>query len=300
MTAYQERKLSMFMVVYQYIFDTDPDLLAKMPNFVALYDLFTTQVNTINGLTGNQTLNRSGIVINKTTAREVMCKEGALLAGKVMGFASNTNNSVLFEEVNYPESILLKMADTLCLASCSIIRDRVNDNLAALASYGISSDRINAYEVMIEEFELCIPKPQSGIVSKKQATSMLEVAFKEATDLLQKMFVLTKIVKDEEPIFYIDFVNSKRITKPAYRVLSASGRVVDSNGVPIRKVTMYCSDLKFGKRTSKNGGFRLSAMPDGVYSFEFSRAGYVSKKVDLVFYSGVRFEIVVELDLVEN
>ena len=300
MTAYQERKLSMFMVVYQYIFDTDPDLLAKMPNFVALYDLFTTQVNTINGLTGNQTLNRSGIVINKTTAREVMCKEGALLAGKVMGFASNTDNSELFEEVNYAESILLRMADTLCLASCGIIRDKVNDNLAALATYGITSDRINAYEVMVEEFELCIPKPQSGIVSKKQATSMLEVAFKEATDLLQKMFVLTKIVKDEEPIFYIDFVNSKRITKPAYRVLSASGRVVDSNGVPIRKVTMYCSDLKFGKRTSKNGGFRLSAMPDGVYSFEFSRAGYVSKKVDLVFYSGVRFEIVVELDLVEN
>ena len=45
MTAYQERKLSMFMVVYQYIFDTDPVLLAKMPNFVALYDQLVVMVD---------------------------------------------------------------------------------------------------------------------------------------------------------------------------------------------------------------------------------------------------------------
>ena len=65
MTLYQERKLSMYLLVQQMISETSESIIAKMPNFTQTYDLFKSEVSEINLLTGNHFLKRGGNIIDK-------------------------------------------------------------------------------------------------------------------------------------------------------------------------------------------------------------------------------------------
>lgn len=296
MTLYQERKLSMYLLVQQMISETSAGIIAKMPNFTQTYDLFKSEVSEINLLTGNQVLKRGGNIIDKETARETMCEEASLLIFKVQGLAMNDQNTLLFNEVNYSKSTLFKLPETVCLAVCNIVKERIFDNLSSLAAYGVDTERYEAFVLMIADYEFFIPKPRQGVNSKKQATDLLKVAFKNANTYIKELIILAKIIKADEPDFYMNFVNSTKVTSFAYRILSAKGTVTEPDGTRIGLVLMRCEALNFKRKVSKNGGFNIRSMPDGVYKFEFSRSGYVTKTVEMVFYSGTRFEINVVME----
>jgi hypothetical protein len=293
MTSYQERKLTMFIVFAQFIQGVLPAILALMPKFNDNFTLFLEKVNQINVLTGNQLLNRQGNRVEKETVRESMCELGESITAKIMGFATNENLYQLYSEVNFSGSYLLKIADTICLATCKIIWQKGKDNLANLGDYGITQEVLDEFKAKIDLYELTIPKPQSGVVSKKAATENLKITFKEASELMLKMFGLAKMIKKEQADFYKDFVNSKRISKPPFTVMSASGVVVDTDGERIGLVLMECAALNFKRKVSRTGGFYLKHMEDGVYEFIFSRPGYETTKVEMVFYKGTRFQVVV-------
>lgn len=296
MTLYQERKLSTYLLIQQLVSETSASIIAKMPNFVQTYDLFKNEVSEINLLTGNQLLKREGNIIDKETARETMCEEASLLIFKVQGLAMNDQNTLLFNEVNYSKSALIRLPETACLAVCTIIKERVFDNLSSLAAYGVDTERYEAFVLMIADYESFIPKPRQGINSKKQATELLKLAFQKANTYVKEMIILAKIIKADEPEFYINFINSTKTTLPGYRVLSARGSVNEPDGTKIGLVLMSCKELNFKRKISKKGGFVLRSMPDGVYKFDFSRSGYVTKTVEMVFYSGTRFEINVVME----
>ena len=139
MTLYQERKLSTYLLIQQLVSETSGSIIAKMPNFVQTYDLFKNEVSEINLLTGNQLLKREGNIIDKETARETMCEEASLLIFKVQGLAMNDQNTLLFNEVNYSKSALIRLPETACLAVCTIIKERVFDNLSSFTFKTLST-----------------------------------------------------------------------------------------------------------------------------------------------------------------
>lgn len=57
-----------------------------------------------------------------------------------------------------------------------------------------------------------------------------------------------------------------------------SGRVVDTDGRPIPKVTFWVVGTRFGGTTSENGSFRIIQPEDGI-EIEFRYVGFVTKKV---------------------
>ncbi|WNM18563.1 carboxypeptidase-like regulatory domain-containing protein [Flavobacterium capsici] len=291
MNRKQERKLSMFVVLAQFIQGTLSAILAAMPNFDNLFGEFMHKVNEINVLTGNQVLNREGNFIEKITIKELVSKQGGVIAGKVMGYASNNDLYLLYSEVDYTESGLVKLPDTLCRTTCMIIHDKALEHLANLAPYGVTAEMLGEFKANVELYELSIPKPKAGIQDKKAATAGLKVKFQEASVLVAKMFKLTRIVTTEYPEFVEEFINAKRIDKAAYYELSAKGMVVDGEGNRVGKVTMVCNELNFKRRVSASGGFYLKHMEDGVYQFVFSRPGYETTVVKMVFYKGERFDV---------
>jgi hypothetical protein len=291
MEATQEKKLSMFVVFAMFIQGALSTILAAMPNFNFLFDSFLQKVNEINVLNGKQMLDRKGNKIEKIFVRESLCIDGDLIASNVMAYASYTSNFLLFSEVKYTERGLLKMAATSCKAACLIIHEKATECLPNLGEYGITQIDLDRFKDKIELFDLTIPKSKAGIQSKKLATEQLKVRFKEASELIVKMYLLARSKRHQFPEFYKGFENAKRIDKPSFDVISARGVVVDEEGNRIGKVTMECEALKFKRKTSATGGFYLKHMPDGVYDYNFSRPGWELTKVEMVFYKSTRFEV---------
>ncbi|MGL2964232.1 carboxypeptidase-like regulatory domain-containing protein [Flavobacterium sp. RSB2_4_14] len=298
MNYYQERKLSMFWSMEQFLVGTSPEILDEIPNFTVLFKQFQDKVAVLNVLSGSQALQRQGNIEEKGAVKEDLCVLAADIAGKIMAYAINSNNYQLRREVNYPKSLLMRNADTRCVTNCTIILEKGNAFLGDLATYGITEVVLTDFREMIYLYDSTIPKPKAGVVAKKAATDALRVEFREATILLDKMQLLTKVVEFSQFPFFVDFKNTKRLTKPSYRTLSAIGDVVDAEGNGLALVTMECKELGFLRKVSENGGFRLRNMPDGVYPFVFSRPAYVSKVVEMVFYSGVRYEVRVVMERV--
>lgn len=290
----------MFIVLIEFINGTLAEIIAAMPNFENLFTQFLAKVNEINVLTGNQVLNREGNSIEKLTIKELVCNKGGLIAGKVMGYASNVDDYLLFSEVNYTRSKLYNMADTLCKASCLIIHDKALEHLADLGAYGVTAEMLSKFKDDIELFGLAIPKPKAGIQDKKAATDALVVRFREGSVLVAKMFKLTRIVTNEYPEFVKEFVNAKRIDKAGFMEMSARGVVVDEEGNGVGLVMMTCKELNFKRRVAASGGFYLKHMENGVYEFEFSRPGYETVTVEMVFYKGTRFEVTVVMKQLVN
>ncbi|WNM20321.1 carboxypeptidase-like regulatory domain-containing protein [Flavobacterium capsici] len=300
MTSYQERKLSMFIVFAQFIQGTLAAILASMPNFETLFDKFLLKINEINVLTGNQMLNRKGNRLEKIYVRDSLCFDADDIASKVMAYANYENNFLLFNEVKYTKNVLLQMADTACKTCCQIIHDKALEYVTELATYGITSGVLTDFQAKIDLFELTIPKPKAGIQDKKFATEQLKEKFEEASEFLKKMFILSKTKKKDYPDFVKEFVIAKRIDKPAFVEMSARGAVVDDAGERIGKVTMECKKLNFKRRVAASGGFYLKHMENGVYEFVFSRPGYETTVVEMVFYKGTRFEVEVVMKQLAN
>lgn len=291
MNAEQERKLSMFIVFATFIQGTLGTILASMPNFSTLFDLFLQKVNEINVLTGKQMLNRRGNRLEKVFVREGLCFDADAIAANIMAYASFINDFQLFNEVKYTENSLIKMADTLCKAACLIIHEKGVAYLSVLGDYGVTQTDLDKLMDKIELFELTIPKPKTGIQSKKLATEQMKARFKDASVLIGKLFLLARSKKNAYPEFFDGFENAKRIDKAGYEELSARGTVVDDEGNPIARVTMECKALNIRRRTAASGGFYLKHMPDGVFEFIFSRPGWETTKVEMVFYKGIRTEV---------
>ena len=293
MNYYQERKLNMYLLLQQFITDTPPEVLAAMPNFSSLFTDFNAKVGVLNENSGRQQLQRGGNLVQKAVVRERVAMTGSIIASKVMAYASNVGNDVLFEEVNYPKSSLTSCSETLFVTRCAIIHDKALAHLADLATYAIDNKMLDDFNKDYLLFDSMIPRPQQGVVTKKIATQALRTNFKDSAILLDKMTLLTKMLVESHPDFYRDFTASKRLTAPAYRTLGARGAVVDSNGNRIALVTIACVALGIKHKISKSGGFYLRNLPDGIYPFTFSRAGYVTVTQDITFYRGTREEVLV-------
>lgn len=221
---------------------------------------------------------------------------GASLAAKIMGYAKNNSNLILFEEVSYTKTDFIKCSDTLCVTRCDIIYDKGVQYLSFLDIYGIRQEQLDKFKELYSLFDDSIPKPKTGIIDKKAATKAMRDGFKNIDLKLESMTILSRMVMDSEPKWFFDYNFTKRLTVPAYRTLAARGVVVDGLGNRLGLVLMVCKELNFERKVSKSGGFALRNMPDGVYMFTFSRAGYVSVEQEMVFYKGIRSEVKVVMD----
>ena len=95
MTTKQEDKLSMEIVVVDFLNNTDPSILALMPQINTLKEKFSTNVNKLRTFKNGQTLNRTGNRIAKDQLREQMTQLGFTTAAKVCAYAIAINNEVL-------------------------------------------------------------------------------------------------------------------------------------------------------------------------------------------------------------
>lgn len=293
----QERKLSMYEVVRDLLNTSDPNIIDMMPQMVTYSTTLASNIGLLSSVGGTQKLNRKGIVDTKDSLKSDLILKATDVSRKVQGYAVNIDDLVLLKEVKYSSASMVRLADNILVIVSRIIYDKAKANLSALATYGIDDPVLDALNSAITAYDATIPKPRTGIVTKKIATVNLKQLF-SATDALLKnqIDVLVGIVKDSYPDFYANYVSSRKIINPASHPLALRCRVVDSLDVPVAGVSALVAENGRLFRTKTKGGFNAKSFAAGVYTFQFSKEGYVSQEAPVVIANGERTDVVVTLE----
>src|SRR5690348_11696303 len=137
MTTKQENRFSMQLVARDYL-NANSAIVATLPNcggYVAAVQTGITQVQLIRE---QQEVDKTGLAESKSQLRSNLVSLAMDTVRKVAAYASNVNNVVLLNEVNYSESDLKRCPDTILRDTCQVIFSRANANAGVLVSYGVA------------------------------------------------------------------------------------------------------------------------------------------------------------------
>ena len=295
MNQLQERKRSMYYVVEEFLATVPAATIAGMPQFEVVLQKFTDTVLEIRQQSEWQTQNRVGERILKDEYRMTMCVQAVTISSRIKGYAINTGNVVLREEMSMRISYLLNMADTVAADVCQFVQEKGVLLLTDLTTYGVTQDMLNDLDKSIGDFRNSIPKPRMGIVSRKRATEEMKLLFYKCDVLLKAIGSLVDMLQFEDSEFYAAFYSSRRIIKPAYRTLSISGQITDENGMPLQKVMVSLQDTLIERKTSDKGGFDIKGLESKVYSVVLQKAGYDTVSIEVAVTATERTEIAVSM-----
>ncbi len=296
MKRIEEKKLSMYEVTRDLLQVTDSVIIDAMPQMVEYKTNLESNIISITNYGSSQSLNRKGIANDKDSLRNIAITKASDVARRVQGYAVNTNNLVLLKEVKYTSPQLRRLADNILVIVCNIIYDKAKAHIPDLAHYGVDDPVIIDLRKAIDKFDVSIPKPRTGIVTKKIATMTLKQLFNTTDTMLKDhMDVLVGVIKDAYPEFYASYTSSRKVINPGTHPLAIRCLVVDDSNNPISGVTAIAGDNMATFKTKTKGHFYVKTFPQGTYQFSFSKEGYETQPVTIIVANGERTDLKVTL-----
>ena len=297
MNRLQERKLSMYEVVFQFLTNTNASIISQMPQMNSSITLLGSKIAQINDFVGEQITNRTGTAATKEQIRLNLIEKTEIIARKVEAYAVNTENTELAKKVKYTFTGLEKMADNVIAATATLIHDTALEISTELAPYNIVNDNLVDLKSVIDDFYSYLPKPRTGIVEKKEATSELRKLFSETDNLLNnKIDILVGIVKSDEPHFFNNYNNSRILIDPGFRPLAARCLVTDKDNQVLSGVKVKIVGTRKQFLTKSKGYCYVKSLPEGSYEFSFTKEGYITKVVSVAITNNERTEVKVVLN----
>ena len=191
MTRNQGTQYAMFIRMANLLATTSPEVKALMPKMEASETKLNENILEIKACLETQNTNKKGITVGKGITKKDVANAAFQLSGKVKSYAIDENLHDLKSEVSFSLSKLVNMAD---------------ENLANLASYGVTEPLIEETKHVADNYQANIPKPKESIINKKIATARLKVVMPETISLIQtNMGTYVIIVKDSQSVFYNEF-----------------------------------------------------------------------------------------------
>lgn len=280
MNSRQEDRLSMYIVVDNYLQNADSATLALMPNFSSLFNRFRNNVDLIRSKSFEQGLNRKGNRMTKEEYRNLLIERALNVSNRVKAYASEENNLVLKQEVTFNYTSLNRLRDAYLPDVCQGIHTIAVANLANLATYGVTEPLLNALRETILGYNSYLPLPRTGIVTRKLLTEQIAELFKENTTLIDRLDELVEMIKTDNPEFVKNYFFSRKIVDTGHVKLALRGTIVDQDGMPINKVTITVATIPEQETKSTDKGYyQFKTLPDGQYQLLFKREGYYTESL---------------------
>lgn len=301
MTTREENKLSMYLT-YLDFYRNNQAILDAVPQFTGFLTQFDGKVKQIMDLRLIQELDVTGIAVSKKVLREDLTEKTLDVTGRMVAFASVTNNQELLEEINYTKGKLDKSADTILRDKCQLVHDKAIELLAEVGEYGITEVMLADLQKAIDDYYEIIPKTRAGIVTRKGSTSMIKEAFAEADAILKgKLDKLVGILKYSDHSFFNRYMSARMIIdlgkgKSKDKTV-VSGVVKDfGSGLPLASATIEITGTELVQKTGSDGKFLFELKEGGVIGILSHLDGYRdSLEEDIVVEEGE--ETVVEMEM---
>ena len=295
MNAKQEAKRSMFLVVEELINNTDPTVLAAMPNFTPYFDEFKDGLANLRVASEEQVYSRIGYHIEKMEQRALMSNLCLNIINRVKAYATNEGNAILFELMNRKKSSLDRLNDTLILDYCQKVHDESFSLLASLGTYGIVAADLVALQEAINAYLLLIPKPRFEIVERKEATRNIANAISLCSEKIEKIDILVSMLEFSNRPFYLKYFDDRKLVNPGVRTLSLRGVVTNESGQELRGVMVRIPTLNLERRTTAKGNYEMKNIPPGVYTVVFEKEGMQTQSIPVAISANERTDLNVTL-----
>lgn len=216
MNAKQEADLNMQRAVEQYL-DANTIIIAVVLAFQTAYTKLKAFNAQIIALGGGQEAPRTGVAADKKTLKKALCDTALKVAKPTRAYATETGDNTLRDEVDYAFTDLNRLRDDQIAPRCQIVHDRAAANLAALAIYGVTTEKLENLQNAIDNSSEATPKPRTARADRAVQTANLTVLFRESKKSLTIMDDLIDIFADDHPDFVRIYKNLREIDKPPSR-----------------------------------------------------------------------------------
>lgn len=299
MTDPQENKLSMYHLTEEKL-NYYNSIWGLMPAFAATKSAYSAKIIAIHTTSAQQQAVITGIAGDKKTLKLSVIDITAPVAAIVKGFASQTNNLELFNAVNFSHSQLVNTRDEVLGDICQNIHTRANDNLVALAPYGITAPMLAAVQTAINTYTAKVPAPGSAKVSKKTATSNLRQLFTETDTILNDQldqFMLQ--FKTTQPTFHTDYTNARILIDLGATHTKLNMFVKDQHGNAMQGVSASLIKnnlILYTATTNAEGKITFSKIKPGTYDLKTEKPGFATKvETGILFKPGKKISRTVTL-----
>lgn len=231
----------------------------------------------------------TGITADKNVSKDKLCAKASELANVTFAYASTTGNNTLKEEVNFSYSKLARLREELLAPNCQNIHDRIVENIAALADYGITGAMATELQQLIDKYSADTPKVRTAISNRKATTASLVTLFEELDDILKnRMDKIVVIFEAANPEFVAAYNAARRIIEPVTITTQLKGIVTDKlDSKPIKGAIITAVGIdngntgeSFTATTDANGEYQIKPIIYGRYTITVSATGYATLETD--------------------
>lgn len=310
MKSRQDSKLSMYLATKDFL-TKNAAVVNPLPNYSGYFDAFVAAIAKITADSEKQKFDKSGNKTFKVQQKNALVLLTVDTARRLQLYALQSNNPLLRSETRYSESTLRNSSDNELQREAHGVWSRAEENLEALAPYGITSATQEVLLAAANGYQEVIPKPRVGTSETHQITMQLNLGFAAADIALENIDGIVEIVRMAEADFYNGYRSVRKTIQTGHTLMAVKGRVTDAaDGQPLKNVLLSFSPAGNGnrlklaqttrpliKKTAEKGGFNVKILPPGSYSVYIQRSGYAEQTAMLAVTEGIMSVLNVQLNL---
>jgi len=295
MTRVQREKYKMFQRLIGLIEKRMDGIFDGLPGFMEYYTPFKENYAKLGKVHSNQTVNLTGVAEQKRIAKGNLVVAACDLSKRLVAYGSSIKNNALMVNAHYAKTSLEQVSSFKTYDMCKGLLTLGREYVGVAGAYGISEELLNNLETLCGVYHGLIVSPKIAIKNRSSYTKQIGDLMRENMVLLGHMDILVALLERDFPEVYKMYCDSRTIGKIGFRKLSLKIKVVDTAGKGLAKVRVTCEALRLKKLTYKQGGLNLRRIKNGIYTFEFWRAGYASAQVVIAVTKGERKKVEVVL-----
>lgn len=198
----QENRLGSYRTTGQVLTD-NAALFAALPALVTQHQNLLDSISLIDSLAMLQTSNTKGITQAKAEMLRQMKNSAFAVGGAVEAYASATGNLALKARVHIVDSKFTRARDDVRDDIAQDIHDAANENVAALADYGVTAATLSAFQTRIDAYRLSISSPSVARSNRRSKTELLAVELNRAGMLCkERLDGLMNQFRETQPDFF--------------------------------------------------------------------------------------------------
>lgn len=299
MNKRQNAKLNMYLGVQ--LFTESKNLIwAALLSFANAFTLFKSKVKDLVIAVAEQEQIIKGYAAQKREKRIAMSELANTMRSGVQAFATDENNTVLYEKVNYATSELLSGSSNRSRTRCQIIHDEAAAAIADLADYGVLPADLIDLQKAIDDFAAIISNPKDHLAARKMNTEKISTIMSEIDSILRKkMDKLIENFKISAPDFYTQYFNDRKIYDAKTNFTEIRVTLLNKlTGVKLEGVKMIVdgTDHDYEFISNTNGVADAKQIHPELYDLKFELPGFEPVSLSNIDMSpGEKEEITVEM-----
>lgn len=247
--------------------DDNASVIAGVPLFVSAASNLKGTIAQTDGYSMVQLQNITGYAEDKKEAEAEAIANVMILVGPMKAWARSNNDMTFFEMVNYSVSDLERLRDTTLGNTLTMLNNKANDNIAALAAVGLTGAEVANSQTTTASYIAFETAPRNAIGVKANATALIKVALKQADGYINQIRDLIELFKTSNPTFYNTMKSALVIvdtgSKKSGNGSGGGGNVVVDEMIDILPASYFNIDMPEGVTLKGTYKIEITINPSG-------------------------------------